>query len=76
MEELFLVRRRTPAAVDEELDAVVGGIPCRPAQGPEERGIKVGDARNLVVEDGRPVGNGTVGRAQPTAPSTAQDVDG
>ena len=75
-EESFLVLRGTPAALDEELDAVVRGIRCRPAQGTEERGIEVGDARNLVVEDRRAVGDGTVDLAERTTVLTAEDVDG
>ena len=67
MEQLFLVLRGTPAAVDEELDAVVRGIRCRLAQGTEESGIEVGHARNLVIEDRRAVGDGTVGLAERTA---------
>ena len=67
MEELFLVLPGTPAAVDDELDAVDCGIRCRPAQGTEERWIEVGDTGNLVVEDRRAVGDGTVSLAS-TAP--------
>ena len=63
VEELFLVLRGTPAALDEELDAVVRGIGCRSAQGSEERWIEVGDTRNLVIEDRRAGGDGTVGLA-------------
>ena len=74
-EELLLVRRGTPAAVDEELDAVVRGVRCGPAQGAEERRIEVGHGRNVVVEDRRAVGDGTVGLAQRTTVLTAQDVD-
>ena len=65
-EQLFLVLRGTPAAVDEELDAVVRGIRCSLAQGPEESGIEVGHARNLVIEDRRAVGDGTVSLAERT----------
>ena len=63
-EELFLVLRGTPAAVDEEPDPVVRGIGCRPAQGTAESGIEVGDTRNLVVVDRRAVGNGTAALAK------------
>ena len=73
---MFLVRRGTPAAVDEELDAVVRGIRCGPAQGTEESWIEVGHGRNLVVEDRRAVGDGTVGLAERTTVLTANDVDG
>ena len=65
-EQLLLVRRGTPAAVDDELDPVVRGIGRRPAQGTEERRIEVGHARDLVVEDRRAVGDGTVGLAERT----------
>jgi hypothetical protein len=64
LEESFLVLRRTPAAVDEELDAVALGIACSPAQGTEERRIEPGDTRDRVVEDGRAVGDGTAGLAE------------
>ena len=83
MEELLLVGRGTPAAVDDELDPVVCGIVCGPAQGTEESRVEVGYTRNLVIEDRRPVGDGTVGLAKrtmvPTAKITvlaATDVDG
>ena len=65
-EELLLVRRGTPAAVDEELDPVVRGIGRGPAQGTEESWIEVGDTRDLVIEDRRAVGDGTVGLAERT----------
>src|ERR687888_158003 len=64
MEELLLVGRGTPAAVDDELDPVVCGIGCSPAQGTEESGVEVGHTRNLVIEDRRPVGDGAVGFAE------------
>ena len=64
MEELFLVFRGTPPAIDDELDAVVRGISCGLAQGTEERWIKVGYTRNLVIEDRRAVGDGTVSLAE------------
>ena len=60
-EQVLLVRGRTPAAVDEELDPVVRGIGRCPAKGTEERGIEVGDARNRGIQDRRAVGDGTVG---------------
>ena len=67
MEEPLLVRRGTPAAVDDELDPVVRGIGRGAAQGTEERRIELGDTRDLVVEDRRAVGDGTVGLAERTA---------
>ncbi len=83
MEELFLVLRGTPATVDEELDPVVRGIRCSLAQGTEESWIKVGYTRNLVIEDRRAVGDGTVSLAKrttvltaKTTVLTARDVDG
>ena len=60
--------RGTPAAVDVELDAVVGGIRCRPAQGTEESRIKVGDA-GTCRRRRRAVGDGTVGTSR-TASAT------
>ena len=76
MEELLLVRRGTPAAVDDELDPVVRGLRRGLAQGTEESWIKVGHTRNLVVEDRRAVGDGTVSLAKRTAGLTARGVDG
>jgi hypothetical protein len=63
---LFLVRRGTPATVDVEVDPVVCGIGCRSAKGTEESWIEVGYARNLVIEDRRAVGDGTVSLAERT----------
>ena len=71
---MFLVLRGTPAAIDEELDPVVCGISCSLAQGTEESWIKVGYTRNLVIEDRRAVGDGTVSLAKRTTVLTAQDV--
>jgi hypothetical protein len=90
MEELLLVRRGTPAAIDDELDAVVCGIRCGLAQGTEESWIQVGYTRDLVIKDRRAVGDGTVSlakcttlrAAKTTVPAakttvlTARDVDG
>ena len=80
---MFLVLRGTPAAVDEELDPVVRGIGCSLAQGTEESWIEVGYTRNLVIEDRRAVGDGTVSLAKrttvltaKTTVLTAKDVDG
>ena len=73
---MFLVLRGTPAAIDEDLDAVVGGIDCSLAQGTEESWIKVGYARNLVSKGRRAVGDGTVGLAKRTTVLTAKDVAG
>jgi hypothetical protein len=75
-EQLLLVLRRAPAAVDVELDAVVCGIRRGLAQGAEESGIEVGDTRNSLVEDRRGVGDDTVGRARLTTALTARDLDG
>ena len=66
MEELFLVLRRPPATIDGELDAVVSGIRCRLAQGTEESWIEIGYTRNLVIENRRAVGDGTVSLAKRT----------
>ena len=66
MEELLLVRRGTPATVDDELDPVARGISRGLAQRTEEPRIEFGYARNLVVEDRRAVGNGTVSFAKRT----------
>ena len=72
MEQLLLVLRGTPAAVDEELDPVVRGIGCGLAQGTEESGVEVGHARDLVIEDRRAVGDGTVSLAERTTVLTAR----
>src|SRR5688572_15399741 len=72
MEELFLVLRGTPATIDEELDPVVRGISCSLAQGTEESWIKVGYTRNLVIEDRRAAGDGTVSLAKRTTVLTAK----
>ena len=72
---MFLVLRGTPAAVDDELDPVVRGISCSLAQGTEESRIEVGYTRNLVIEDRRAVGDGTVSLAKRTTVLTAKDVD-
>jgi hypothetical protein len=73
MEQLFLVVRRTPAAIDEELDAVVRGMGCSLAQGTEQIGVEVGYTRNLVIEDRRAVGDGTVSRGRGRQRLVAED---
>jgi len=72
---LLLVLRRTPATVEDDLDAVVRCVGCGLAQGAEEGWIEVGDTRNLVVEDRRAVGNGTAGLAKRTMLLAAGAVD-
>ena len=62
----ILVLRRTPATGDDELDPVVGGIGCSPAQGTEQIRVEVGYTRNLVIEGRSAVGDGTVGLAERT----------
>ena len=81
--KLVLVLRGTPATIDEELDPVVRGIGCSLAQGTEQIGVEVGHTRNLVIEDRRAVGDGTVSLAKrttvltaKTTVLTAKDVDG
>src|SRR6266508_471426 len=76
MEELLLVLRGTPAAIDVELDPVACGISCSLAQGTEESWIEVGYTRDLVVEDRCAVGDGTVSLAKRTKAPTSEDVDG
>jgi hypothetical protein len=73
---LVLVRGGTPAAVDEELDAVGCGIGCGPAQGAKEGWIEVGDTRNRIVEDRRAVGHGAVSLAKRTTVLTVTAVNG
>jgi hypothetical protein len=72
--KLFLVLRRTPAALDDELDAVVRGIGCGLAQGTEQIGVEVCYTRTLVIEDRRAVGNGTVRLARRTTVLTAKTM--
>jgi hypothetical protein len=62
--QLILVLRGTPSTIDVELDPVVLGINCSLAQGTEQIGVEVGHTRDLVVEDRRAVGDGTVGLAE------------
>jgi len=64
--QLILVLRRTPATIDDELDPVARGIRCSSAQGTEQSRIKLGYSRNLVIEDRRAVGDGTVSLAKGT----------
>ena len=80
---MFLILRRTPAAIDEELDPVVRGISCSLAQGTEQIRVEVSYTRNLVIKDRRAVGDGTVSLAKRTTVLTAKitvltakDVDG
>jgi hypothetical protein len=80
---LLLVLRGTPATVDDELDAVVRCVRRGLAQGAEERRTEFGDTRNLVIEDRRAVGDGTVSLAKrptvlaaQTAVLAATAVDG
>ena len=69
---MILVLRGTPATIDEELDPVVRGIGRSLAQGTEESWIKVGYTRNLVIEDRRAIGDGTVSLAKRTTVLTAK----
>ena len=64
MEELFLVLRGTPPAIDVELDPVVCGISCGSAQGTEQIGVEVGDTRNLVIKDRHAVRDDTISRVK------------
>jgi hypothetical protein len=73
-EQSLLVLRGTPAAIDVEVDPVACGISCSPAQGAKEGWIKVGYTRNLVVEDGRAVGDGAISLAERTTVLAARDI--
>jgi hypothetical protein len=80
-EQLILVRRGTPATVDEELDPVVSGIRRRFAQGLEQIWVEVGYAGIPVIEHGHAVGeetvslgNGTVNLASRTTAVGARDL--
>jgi hypothetical protein len=70
---LFLVLGGTPAAVDDELDAIGCGIRCSLAQGTEEGWIEVGYGRKIVIEDRRAVGDGTVSLAKRTTLLAAEE---
>ena len=74
MEELLLVRRGTPAAVDVELDPVARGIRRGPAQRTEESSLKVGYTRDLIVKDRCAFGDDTIGLAEPSTALTAKDA--
>jgi two-component system, OmpR family, response regulator VanR len=50
IEELSLVLRGTPAALDEDLDSFAPSICCGLAEGTEESWIKVGHGRVFVIE--------------------------
>ena len=58
--QLILVLRGAPSAVDVELDAVVGGIRRRFAQGLEQIGVEIGHAGILVIKHRHAVGEDTV----------------
>jgi hypothetical protein len=63
LEKSLLVLRRTPTAIDEELDPVVRGMSCGLAQSLEESCVEVGYTRDRPIEDDRAVGDGTVSLA-------------
>ena len=69
---MFLVLPGTPAALDEEPDPVVRGSSCRPAQGTEERRVEFVHRRDVVIEDRRAIGDGTVSLAECTAVHSAK----
>jgi hypothetical protein len=71
---LFLVLRGTPAAVDDEPEPLVRGIRCRSAQGAEQSGVDLGHGRNVVIEDRRAAGDGTLGLAERTAVPPGKDA--
>ena len=80
---MLLILRGTPAAIDDELDPVACAIGCCSAQGTEQIRVELGYTRNLVIEDRRAIGDGTVGLAKRTTMPTAKitvlaatDVDG
>jgi hypothetical protein len=72
---VFLVLPRTPTTVDEELDPVVRGIGCSPAQRPEESWIELGYTGNPVIKDRRAGGDGTVSYTKRATVPTAKDFD-
>ena len=70
--KLVLVLRGTPATIDDELDPVVRSISCSLAQGTKQIGVEVGYTRDLVIEDRRAVGDGTVSLAKRTTVLTGK----
>ena len=76
VEQLLLVRRGTPAAVDVELDPVAPGIRRGLAERTEERRVEVGHGRILVVEDRHAVRDLAVGDAQRADRPELAGVDG
>ena len=66
-QQMLLVRRRAPAAVHHERDAVARGVRRGPPEGREQGRVEVRDTRHLVVEDRRALGDGTVGLAERAA---------
>ena len=71
VEQLLLIRRGTPAAVDVELDPVAAGIRRRLAERTEQSWIKLGHGRVFVVENRHAVRDLAVGEAKRTAASCA-----
>jgi hypothetical protein len=65
------------------VDPLVHGVSCRLAEGIEERWIESGDPLDLVIKDGRAVGDDTVSLAKRTtgfmakaAELTGRNIDG
>src|SRR5262245_6754310 len=72
IEELFLVFRGTPAAVDVQLDPVAGRVRRSLAKGTEESWVELGHGRILVVEDRHAVGDDTVSLTEHSRVLTAK----
>ena len=70
--KLVLVLRGTPATIDDQLDPVVRRIGSSVAQDTEQIGVEVGYTRDLVIEDRRAVGDGTVSLAKHTTVLTGK----
>ena len=74
LEQSRLVVPRAPATIDEELDPVAPGVGCSAAQCAEKSRIEVRYPRDLVGEDRRAVGDGTVSLAKRSMVLTAKST--
>jgi len=51
MEQSFLILRRTPATIDDDLDPVASGISGRLPESADQIGVEVGHGRSFLIED-------------------------
>jgi hypothetical protein len=73
VKESFLVRLGTPAAIDDERDAVVRCSSRTLAERTQESWVKVGYTRNIVIEDRCAIRDGTVSLAKRTTLLTPRE---